>query len=92
MGLIFLTATAAYVLDEMNSMLTRYPREYSLSPDHDVDNLRRDGEKIPYKLVGELVVGQPARFILQIREDGVPTMRTTTPVIGIMSDESPMVD
>ena len=90
--MIVLTATAAYVLDQANGMLTRYPRENSQSADHDVANLRKDGEKIPYTLIGELIVGQRARFLLQIRDDGVPTTRTTTPVLGIMSDETPVVE
>ena len=82
MDVIVQTATAAYVLDQANGLLTRYPRDAgdSLSVDHDVAELRKDGTAIPYRLIGELVVGQRAQFMLQIRDDGVTTLRTTTPI------------
>jgi hypothetical protein len=79
------TETAVYVLDTPSRMLTRYRREEAPEGWPSASQLRRDGERIPYELHPHmpLTVGEPAVFILQIRDDGVKTVRTTTPVISI---------
>jgi hypothetical protein len=76
------TETAAYVLEGCHKgILTRYPREGN--HDYDVAQLRMDGERIPYQVVGEITVGERVQFLLEIRDDGVLTHRTTTPVVSI---------
>lgn len=83
--MIVQTETAVYVLDTASEMLTRYRREVAPEGWPSASQLRRDGERIPYRMhPGKpLAVGEPAVFILQIRDDGVETVRTTTPVVSI---------
>jgi hypothetical protein len=88
------TETAMYLLDVRAGTLQRHPRpepirmpEYSHLPPAAVADLRRDGEDIPYTLLAPLEEGKPARFMLQLRDDGVSTLRTTTNVIGIHATE-----
>ena len=88
------TETAVYALDLVAFKLKRYPREKPL----DVENsqhtmramvalLRKDGEAIPFQFLAPLEIGKPAQFLLQIRDDGVQTVRTTTDVIKLISTE-----
>ena len=79
------TQTAVYVLDEPRGVLRRYPRENLVNHGWAVAELRKDTQAIPYALHPEfpLTVGEPAVFILDIRNDGVATIRTTTPVVSI---------
>jgi hypothetical protein len=84
--MIVQTETAVYVINEAEGVLTRYPRENYVGQNaHDVAHLRRDHQIIPYRLHPHfpLRVGEPAVFILNIRNDGVETVRTTTPVVSI---------
>ena len=73
------TRTGRYHLDFDAGMLTREP--VPGDPLYPTDDLRKDNEPIPFQLIGNVVIGHPARFLLQIRDDGVPTVRTTTPVM-----------
>ena len=45
--------------------------------------LRRDDEVLPVLDLLHPVVGQPLRMVIQIRADGVPTLRTTSEVIRV---------
>lgn len=81
--MIIQTETAVYVIDTLAKMLTRYRREEAPDDWPAPSQLRMDGEAIPYKEIGTLRVGQPAQFLLQIRKDGVGTIRTTTPIRSI---------
>lgn len=45
--------------------------------------LRRDGEELELLMLVVCEVGAPAQFWVQIRTDGVPTLRTTSPVVCI---------
>lgn len=83
--MIVQTETAVYVLDEPNGTLRRYPRENLNNQGWPVAALRMDTQSIPYRLHPHfpLEVGEPAIFILNIRNDGVETVRTTTPVVSI---------
>lgn len=47
------------------------------------DALRRDGETMPARLCEPLALGLPAVLELNLRRDGAPTTRTTTPVSRI---------
>jgi len=80
--MIVQTETAVYVLNPQEGVLTRYPRQ-ELDREWAVAELRKDHQIIPYRLGRPLVVGEPAVFILNIRNDGVETVRTTTPVTSI---------
>lgn len=85
--MILSTEGAIYVIDTVEKILTRYPREGGDSiEDFRVSSLRKDGEPIPYLAVGTLRVGQPAQFVLQIRDDNVQTIRTTTLITAITDD------
>lgn len=83
--MIVQTQTAVYVLDTASNVLTRHRREGATDDWPPASQLRKDGEPVPYKLHPRmpLTVGEPAVFILSIRDDGVETVRTTTPVISI---------
>jgi hypothetical protein len=84
--MIVQTETAVYVLDPPIGVLWRYPRENLVNHGWAVAALRKDNQAIPYELHPNypLEVGKPAVFILQIRNDGVSTIRTTTPVTQII--------
>lgn len=45
--------------------------------------LRRDGEELELLMLVVCQVGTPAQFWIQIRTDGIPTLRTTSPVVCI---------
>ncbi len=45
--------------------------------------LRRDGELLELLMLESCMVGAPATFWIQVREDHVPTLRTTSPVVRI---------
>lgn len=44
---------------------------------------RRDGEAITYTAMTEVNVGQRIGMLLDLRGDGVTTVRVTTPVVSI---------
>ena len=89
------TEASIYLLDLKAMQLERYPREAPVvvvdSP-HTlpaaVEALRKDKQPIPFEFLAPLEVGKPAVFMLQIRDDGVPTVRTTTDVINIHITEN----
>ena len=84
--MIVQTTTAVYVIDTATKMLTRYRREEAPDDWPASSHLRKDGESVPYSTMGTLRVGQPAQFLLQLRDDGVQTIRTTTPILAITGD------
>lgn len=68
------------------STLTRHPRELPVHPSVDglvPRDLRRDSEALAIERIIHLEVGSPAIFILDVRRDGVPTLRTTSPVLTL---------
>lgn len=82
--MIIETETAIYMLDMEAGVLRRFPRENVLgSWANDVAHLRRDTQAIPFRMARVPVVGERMQFILDVRNDGIPTLRTTTPVISI---------
>lgn len=68
------------------STLTRVPGVLPVHPSADgldsVD-LRRDAEPIAILEITELEVGRPGIFILDLRRDGRPTVRTTSNILSI---------
>lgn len=45
--------------------------------------LRRDGEALTVLSAPEPILGERWELLIQVREDGVPTVRSTTPVVRI---------
>lgn len=88
------TETAIYALDLVSMRLKRFPREAPIEVENPRDglpalvaNLRMDREAIPFEILAPLEVGQPAQFMLEIRDDGVRTFRMTTDVLKIIVTE-----
>jgi hypothetical protein len=77
------TENAMYALKEDEGLLYRFRKEDGFGG-HMGDPLRQDSEPIPYKLLSPLEIGQPMIFELKIRDDGVPTIRTTSHVLAII--------
>lgn len=46
--------------------------------------LRRDDEDLVLWMLGICQVGRPAVLVLQVRTDGMQTIRTTSPVVSIV--------
>ena len=88
------TESAIYVLDLVAFKLKRMPRDKPVDWENSrhtaraiVATLRMDGEAIPFQFLAPLEIGKPAQFLLQIRDDGVQTVRTTTDVLNIVITE-----
>lgn len=84
------TEGSIYLLDLVAMKLERFPRDAPVVVENSphtlpaaVAALRKDGEAIPFEFLKPLKVGEPAQFLLQIRDDGVQTIRTTTDVLTI---------
>jgi hypothetical protein len=45
--------------------------------------LRRDGETLELLMLESCAVGASARYWVQVRDDHIPTLRTTSPVVWI---------
>jgi hypothetical protein len=69
--------------------LTRYPREEPSSAGYERADLRQDGEPLPLLGIIQAEVGTPAVFLVDVRHDGIPTLRTTTPVLTIEIERDP---
>ncbi|WP_139005459.1 hypothetical protein [Arthrobacter crystallopoietes] len=48
-----------------------------------IAGLRRDGEALRLLTIYRLQLGQPGALLIDVREDGIPTFRGTTPVVSI---------
>lgn len=88
------TESAVYVLDLAAMKLRRTPRDAPIEVETPRDglpaavaSLRMDAEAIPFNFLAPLEIGKPAQFLLQIRDDGVQTIRTTTDVLKIVVTE-----
>ena len=79
------TKTAEYRLDFDNGLLIRNPVGVPAGEPEawPVADLRLDKESIPFKLLGDIEVGKPLQVLLDIRKDGILTVRSTTPVVSI---------
>lgn len=74
------------VIRPESSSLTRRPGELPVHPSMDgaaTNPLRRDAAAIAVLAIHQLSVGEPAVFVLDLRRDGIPTLRTTSTVITI---------
>lgn len=88
--MIIETESSIYLLDLAAMTLERFPRDAPVIVENSphtlpaaVAALRKDGQAIPFEFLKPLKVGEPAQFLLQIRDDGVQTIRTTTDVLTI---------
>ncbi len=81
------TETSTYLLDLDARLVTRVPDAGAGTPDGlsgvSIASLRRDHEPIPLIELVRCEPGQPMRVLLDVREDGISTMRTTTTVRNI---------
>ncbi|MFD1210746.1 hypothetical protein ACFQ36_01660 [Arthrobacter sp. GCM10027362] len=67
--------------------LTRLPARDQATADYariPVADLRRDGETLPLLSIGRLQLGHPGTLVIDVRRDGIPTLRNTTPVVAIV--------
>ena len=86
------TETAIYSLDLIHMRLVRFPREEIIQTGvHElpaaIAELRKDRQEIPFEFLAPLEIGKPAEFLLQIRDDGVQTVRTTTDVLSVSAGD-----
>jgi hypothetical protein len=85
----YLVATATgshYVLDLKSRTVTR---QMAASPplvdylDAGFSQLRSDGEALVLLLLESCAVGESARYWIQVRDDHIPSLRVTSPVVRI---------
>jgi hypothetical protein len=80
---VYLVSTltgSAYIIDFDTMTATRTPNPYD---DDDEKTLRKDGEERPLLGISEIAIGRDMILLLDLRGDGVPTRRWTSPVIRI---------
>lgn len=65
------------------SWVTRMARMESPTEEVESVDLRRDDERIELLGVGRLRVGERGLMLLDLRRDGVQTIRTTTEIVSI---------
>jgi hypothetical protein len=86
--LIIVTETSRYVLDRKRMSATRVAGRGGGAvdglPPPMLAHLRRDAEAIHLLAWPEPTVGEPMTLLLRVREDGVPTVRTTTIVREVL--------
>jgi hypothetical protein len=78
------TETSVYLLDLDANLATRVPDAGAGPPDGmaalPIASLRRDHEQVPLIRLVCCTVSRPMCMMLDLRRDGVPTLRTTTTV------------
>ncbi|WP_336716267.1 hypothetical protein [Arthrobacter sp. USHLN218] len=77
-----------YVFDltHGNRTMTRLPSHKDMYGDSDrfpSSDLRRDGEALRLLSIYRLQIGHSGALLVDVREDGIPTFRGTTPLISI---------
>ena len=83
------TATGShYVIDLTVRTLTRSMAATAPHMDYidaGFSQLRRDGESVELLLLESCALGKSARFWVQVRDDHIVTLRTTSTVMGIVA-------
>ncbi len=78
------TETSVYLLDLDASRVTRVPDAGAGPPPGltalPISSLRRDHESVPLLELISCAVGRPMRMLIDVRRDGIGTLRTTTVV------------
>lgn len=82
-SLIVATESGSYVIDLKNETSIRTPRKDVEAADVYAADLRRDNEEVKVISLVSLQVGEPMVLVLDIRQDGVETLRQTTNVQSI---------
>lgn len=82
-GLIVTTETGSYIIDLEKETALRTPRKDVSAEDAYAADLRRDGEEVRVISVITLKHEEPMVLLLDIREDGIETLRTTTNVQNV---------
>lgn len=78
------TRSSSYLLDLGRGTVTRYPGTLSSPPAAGrVATLRRDRDDLPLLKVYRCEVGRPLQLLLDLRRDGVATIRHSTDVVNI---------
>jgi hypothetical protein len=76
------TETSVYLLDLAARQLIRVPDAGTGNPDGPppiaISSLRRDHEPVALLRVLHCELGAPMQLVLDIRRDGIPTLRATT--------------
>ena len=84
---IVTTATGSqYVLDLTARTVKRHMAATAPIVDYldaGFSQLRRDGEELELLMLESCVVGASARYWVQVRDDHIPTLRMTSPVLRI---------
>lgn len=79
-ALIVTTESGSYVLDLEKETAIRTPRKDVTAEDVYAADLRRDNEEVKIISLVTLKIDEPMVMVLDIREDGIETIRTTTNV------------
>jgi hypothetical protein len=78
------TETSLYLLDLDAQLVTRVPDAGAGTPPGlspaPIASLRRDHEPVPLLELIQCELGAPLRMLLDVRRDGVPTLRVSTHV------------
>lgn len=82
-GLIVTTESGSYVIDLEKETAIRSPRKDVTADDVYAADLRRDNEEVKVISVVTLKYDEPMVLRLDIREDGIETLRTTTKVQNV---------
>ncbi|TRW45593.1 hypothetical protein [Georgenia yuyongxinii] len=83
------TEGSAYLVDLDARTVTRAPGQGS---DGLTTGLRRDGDPVPLLAIEQCRRAHPAVLVLDVRGDGVPTIRRTSLIIRITRDTAPPAD
>lgn len=75
-----LTQTATYLLDLDECTLTRYPDRPATTGAYLAAPLRKDGLDLPLLKILRCALGAPLLVLVDVRGDGVSTLRQSTPV------------
>jgi hypothetical protein len=81
------TATGSHYVLDLTARTIR--RQMAASPplvdylDVGFSQLRRDGETLELLMLESCAVGASARYWIQVRDDHIPTLRMTSPVVRI---------
>jgi hypothetical protein len=85
----YLVTTATGSRYELDLTARTVKRQMAATPpiihflDAGFSQLRRDGETVKLLMLESCAVGASARYWLQIRNDPIPTLRMTSPVVRI---------
>jgi hypothetical protein len=91
----YLVTTATGSQYELDLTARTVKRQMAATPpiidflDAGFSRLRRDGETLELLMLESCAVGSSARYWLQIRNDHIPTIRMTSPVVRIESLAKP---